>query len=198
MTRDLHADSKGSMWRPVPPPGYECLGFVAQRGRAKPNLDLIRCVRQDLAAPGTAEGEGSFIWNTEDTGDPRDFGSWHVFPKDDNGIYVGAFTGHNWNLPDDSGLFVLDGRMVERFAPSEALELAVIDQFFLTFPGEGANYWVPDRLPPEGYYLLGVYGQRGYGAPNGYSFVAREAGAGSAEEALRLYSYLDEVRIWGL
>lgn len=121
------ANMDGSFWKPIPPSGYVCLGLVAQGNHGKPNLDQIRCVREDLAAPGKV---GDFVWNDKGTGaDYSDFGSWHIVPKDENGISVGAFTGHqSHNLPDDSGLFVLDSRMAT-IKDSAGKYLAIVDVY---------------------------------------------------------------------
>ncbi|MBN1422177.1 MAG: Vps62-related protein [Planctomycetes bacterium] len=75
-----------SFWRPIPPPGYVGLGSVAQAGAQKPDLDEVRCLREDLAAPGRL---GKKIWPSY---------SWagasarQIRPEDEDGIYIGSFS----------------------------------------------------------------------------------------------------------
>jgi len=61
-TRGSAIEDNGSLWTPVPPPGYKALGTVAQRGYGKPSLDDVVCVRQDLTVPGAC-GDGVFWGN---------------------------------------------------------------------------------------------------------------------------------------
>lgn len=86
------ADMDGSFWRPSPPPGYVCLGDLAQQGYAEPSPDAIRCVREDLVAPGLV---GNGVWNDRGTGADATFGSWQVVPADDSGLFVAGFVGSN-------------------------------------------------------------------------------------------------------
>lgn len=37
-----------SLWKPVPPKGYVCLGHVLTLGTAKPSTDLVRCIKKHL------------------------------------------------------------------------------------------------------------------------------------------------------
>jgi hypothetical protein len=114
--RGSGADEDGSFWRPLPPEGYVCLGLVAQRGWGKPGLDVVRCVRFDLVAPGKL---GDRIWIDKGTGAHTDFGSWTIVPADENGISVGAFEGHTSHVPPTFpiSVSVLDARSAERPAP---------------------------------------------------------------------------------
>lgn len=42
----------GSIWKPIAPPGYRCMGLVAMEGfDVKPDVDDVRCVREDLTFP---------------------------------------------------------------------------------------------------------------------------------------------------
>jgi hypothetical protein len=84
----------GSMWRPVPPAGYVCLGSVAQAQYTKPPLDAIRCVAEDLLVPGRIE---SSPWDDTGSGIPSDFHAWKIGPAEtitpDFGIDLGTFVG---------------------------------------------------------------------------------------------------------
>jgi hypothetical protein len=75
-----------SFWKPIPPPGYVCLGFVAQTGLEKPDAEEIRCLREDLVAPGKL---GKKIWPVLII-----WGGYSVkqiVPEDEDGIYIGSF-----------------------------------------------------------------------------------------------------------
>lgn len=47
-----------SIWKPIAPPGFKCLGYVASRGAHAPSRDAIRCVPDKCAikAVGSADG----------------------------------------------------------------------------------------------------------------------------------------------
>ncbi|TFH66227.1 MAG: DUF946 domain-containing protein, partial [Gemmatimonadales bacterium] len=95
----------GSFWSPIAPPGYVCLGLIAQFGYAVPALDEVRCVREDLTRPGVI---GPMIWIDQGTGADTDFGSWPILPADSMGLSVGAFTGHTSHTPPTFPVYVLD------------------------------------------------------------------------------------------
>jgi hypothetical protein len=75
-----------SFWKPIPPPGYVCLGFVAQTGLEKPDVDEIRCLREDLAAPGKT---GKRIWPVLIVW--AGYSVKQIVPEDEDGIYIGSF-----------------------------------------------------------------------------------------------------------
>lgn len=54
------ADMDGSIWMPVPPPGYVALGAVANTGHSAPNPNKLVCMRFDLVQTGTI---GALIWS---------------------------------------------------------------------------------------------------------------------------------------
>lgn len=51
-----------SIWTPVPPPGYTCLGTVAVLGYNPPPTDLVRCVKTAYVLPANA------VWVWQDSG----------------------------------------------------------------------------------------------------------------------------------
>lgn len=130
----------GSFWFPIAPTGYVCLGLVAQYGYAKPALDEIRCVREDLTRPGTV---GPMIWIDRGTGADTDFGSWFITPEDSMGLYVGTFTGHTSHTPPAFPVYVLD-RASTTIPPDEGY-LAIVDVFV-------TNRDYPERVPPDATY----------------------------------------------
>jgi len=113
----------GSFWQPIPPSGYVCLGVVAQSGHNKPDLDEIRCVRQDLTVAGQA---GSAVWNSSFRcgafgicGREAEFGARQVIAQDPYAISTGAFVGSASTTVPPSGPFrCLDARRVKGAADS--------------------------------------------------------------------------------
>ena len=105
-TRGSGIDDNGSLWNPVPPPGYKALGTVARRGFNKPDLDDVVCVREDLTVPGDF-GDGLF---GGDNGEERCM-AYVIYPPDagpHDSCYLttGTFVGmRTW--PDSSGYPVL-------------------------------------------------------------------------------------------
>jgi hypothetical protein len=77
--RGSGAHEDGSMWRPIPPPGYVALGLVCNRGYDEPSTDIVRCVRTNLVVPARA---GGLIWDDTGTGVHDDFGSWGIDAPD--------------------------------------------------------------------------------------------------------------------
>jgi phosphatidylserine/phosphatidylglycerophosphate/cardiolipin synthase-like enzyme len=89
--RSSGADMDGAFWRPVPPPGYDCLGIVVKGDYADLTYrDDIRCVRSDLV---TGAYEGSLIWSDQGRHSPqaRNLGAWEVMPKTAMGLHTGTF-----------------------------------------------------------------------------------------------------------
>jgi hypothetical protein len=106
----LGGSGEGSFWKPIAPANFECLGLVVQPNRTdKPDTDRIRCVRADLVSAGKP-GARVCCGSGSPTFPIFSFflGSWQVIPADDNGVYVGSFTGafHIFSPPPDQ-LFTL-------------------------------------------------------------------------------------------
>jgi hypothetical protein len=69
-------DMDGSFWRPLCPTNYVALGSVsAHASHAKPSVDVIRCLRSDLAEPAAI---GGGLWSDGGSGADNDFGSWSI------------------------------------------------------------------------------------------------------------------------
>lgn len=69
----------GSIWRPIPPTGYVCLGDVAVSTHSKPSRDLIWCVREDLV--GRGKFLGSSFWDDKKSKAPSDVSCWEIVPE---------------------------------------------------------------------------------------------------------------------
>jgi Vacuolar protein sorting-associated protein 62/Glucodextranase, domain B len=117
-----------SFWQPVPPPGYVCLGLVAEAGYNPPDVDEIRCVRQDLTVAGqvafaTEPGQvDSEVWYTLfwqcPSGCPPavNFAAWLVVAQDPYAISTGAFVGAasgNLVFQPSGPFYCLDARRVK-------------------------------------------------------------------------------------
>jgi hypothetical protein len=180
----------GAIWRPIPPAGYTCIGVVATGypgggGYAPPDPDEIRCVRSDLAAPGTIWLP---IWNDSGSGGANDLGTWIVAPSNEDGVHLGLMAARGYRrgdgyAPPTSGLWVLDRTKVRSASPNfqfngQALELRYVKQFDPVWndSGSGANYDGAFYKPvvPPGYDVIGYYGQGDYGATRGAVAVVKE------------------------
>lgn len=148
------ADMDGSFWRPVPPSeDYVCLGLVAQTGYSKPSTDAVRCVRKDLTVPAKV---GNTIWIDQGTGATYYFGSWQIIPADENGIFLGTFTGSggtndsSWSPPTDP-LFTIDARIVKRYEIGSDDIAQLIQQYGPDLLLSGTGNMIPTS--PEQYFL---------------------------------------------
>ena len=187
------SDRDGAFWRPVPPPGYTCLGVVVTgyafgTGYAPPSLDAIRCVNSDLVAPAKA---WMSIWDDNYSGAHSDLGTWVIAPSNEDGVHLGlmAAQGYGENggyAPPTSGLWVLDRKRVrgaEFPLNDRALEVQYIDDFELAWEdsGSGADrdgaFYRP--APPAGFFAVGYYGQGNHSQPNGLVAVVRELISGA-------------------
>jgi hypothetical protein len=86
--RGSDGDHPVSVWNPVPPLGFTCLGSVATAAYdAPPALDDARCVHQSLLLPGRSVQ----TWNDTGTGAAMGVGLWTCHP-DGPGLAAGGFT----------------------------------------------------------------------------------------------------------
>ncbi|KAK3263861.1 hypothetical protein CYMTET_27367 [Cymbomonas tetramitiformis] len=74
------------VWRAEPPPGYVALGVVCTLTKHAPRVDLMRCVRQDLAAPLSVGGP-EMMWN------------YKTEPLEEDTYLAGEGSGAFWGLP---------------------------------------------------------------------------------------------------
>lgn len=74
------AKMDGSVWRPVPPPGFVALGFVASSVRGeKPPLNAVRCVARHLVTPAKLTRR---LYSDSGSGARHDLSIWGVTPAD--------------------------------------------------------------------------------------------------------------------
>ena len=58
-----------TIWQPIPPKGYVCLGDVVMSGTEKPNANYVRCVPEDCVEEvSIAKPHGEKIWDTKKMG----------------------------------------------------------------------------------------------------------------------------------
>jgi hypothetical protein len=75
-------------WKPIPPEGYRCLGMIVMPPNVEPNLDEIRCVKEELTTQATILTDSPITKVSGDNG-YGDF--WEILPEDDTGLYLGSF-----------------------------------------------------------------------------------------------------------
>jgi hypothetical protein len=86
------------IWRPVPPPGYFCLGQLIKEGTVtnefpltieclKPSTDEMRCVRQDLTVPAKV-GNSIMLFPYKSI---YLIPTWQIIPADENGVMSSLF-----------------------------------------------------------------------------------------------------------
>jgi hypothetical protein len=88
------------VYRPIPPPGYVCLGVLVKDyyndfGHMYPEPDDMRCVREDLTTAGTP-GARLGIYSGGKT-------TWQFSPADSDGICTGQFAWSDSEAPPPSG-----------------------------------------------------------------------------------------------
>ncbi|VVB15074.1 unnamed protein product [Arabis nemorensis] len=91
------SDSDCYFWLPNPPVGYRAVGVIVTDGPEEPEIEEVRCVREDLTEScETGEmilGMGSFnVWNTK----PCERGIWS------RGVAVGSFICNNNDMSSDN------------------------------------------------------------------------------------------------
>lgn len=85
----------GYVWLPEPPLGYRAMGLVVTDGPEMPNLDEVRCVREDLTE--SCETYGDIILETDLSLSKSSLKVWNMRPSKrgikEEGVCVGTFFG---------------------------------------------------------------------------------------------------------
>ncbi|WP_435260545.1 Vps62-related protein [Streptomyces sp. 1222.5] len=111
--RGSGGDIDGSIWEPISPAGYTCLGAVATNGYTKPSLNAIRCLRSDL----TILGKGSKVWDDAGSGADEDVSIWQADARDYTGLTSSTFhASSSHSAPSSSPYRVLDKRKTSLFS----------------------------------------------------------------------------------
>ena len=141
----------GLVLKPVPPPGYHCLGVAIrdysiwgeENASSRPE-DNVRCVRSDLittARLGTRLN--SFPYRVYPN---QSFSTWQVFPANDSeGIFTGQFA---WSYNDGPPLFgsyyTISADAVRKPRLSSADVVDLIESFGPTITLYPGDYYLPD------------------------------------------------------
>ena len=103
----------GSIWLPVPPPGYVPLGCVVQVGYSTPSTDVMMCVREDLV---TYAQTGPLVWSDKGSGADKDVTLWSSSQKPSvtpPAIDVGAFMANDSYDLYTGSFYLLDSNEVD-------------------------------------------------------------------------------------
>jgi hypothetical protein len=85
-------DNDVSLWNPIPPLGYVCMGAVAVAGYDPPQIAQLRCVHAELVQRGLS----AHTWDDEGSGALWDGAVWSCIPGGEadpsaTGLAAGAF-----------------------------------------------------------------------------------------------------------
>lgn len=95
-----HAHKDTSVWRPIPPQGFTCLGDIVARNYYKPSTNIMRCVANVLVAQGAI---GDMIWNDQHSGAHQNIAVWRsvkVNKEDTDANLFVSEPGYNSPWPD--------------------------------------------------------------------------------------------------
>eukprot|EP01088_Endostelium_zonatum_P017876 TRINITY_DN5514_c0_g1_i1.p1 TRINITY_DN5514_c0_g1~~TRINITY_DN5514_c0_g1_i1.p1 ORF type:complete len:359 (-),score=84.96 TRINITY_DN5514_c0_g1_i1:62-1138(-) len=100
-----------TIWKPLAPPGFVALGFVATPDHTKPSLDLIRCLHHSITLPGSILG---MVWQDRGSGGKFDCSLWAV-GADKSDPYAkspGTIIGTSGYQKPNVKVYVIDGRTI--------------------------------------------------------------------------------------
>ncbi|MGQ0839988.1 Vps62-related protein [Actinokineospora sp.] len=81
-------DHDVSLWEPIPPQGYSCLGSIANpRYSTPPSTDAVRCLKSTYTLPGAPGKE----WDDSGSGANDDVSLWQSNPADHRGLSPSTF-----------------------------------------------------------------------------------------------------------
>lgn len=103
-------DTDVTLWSPVAPTGYTCLGdiAIALDSRVQPSTDLMRCVRDDLLIAGSS------LWEWSDSGSGGEYDATVYLTTTKVGIDVNwALSPNGFDVNVTNSTKVLDRRLVE-------------------------------------------------------------------------------------
>ncbi|MCO7224763.1 phosphatidylinositol-specific phospholipase C domain-containing protein [Pleionea sp. CnH1-48] len=103
--RGTGADTDASIWRPIAPNGYVCLGDVATTNHGlAPSTDLIRCVHKSYV---TASPYQNFKWNDAGSGGKYDVSLWDGHNPDGSTLNIGSMRANRSHSQPSKNLFQL-------------------------------------------------------------------------------------------
>ncbi len=93
---DAGGNTGAAVWRPIPPPGYRCLGDVVTFGRNEPDRKEIVCVMESLVTEGKL---GNPIWDNKESNAIREITLYSIAPDNpDKGFSLNLFQGYDRNM----------------------------------------------------------------------------------------------------
>ncbi len=98
--RRIWRGARGTIWRPIPPVGYRCLGDIATPGNSEPDRKEVVCVREFLLTEGKP---GKRIWNSRENNAVYDISVYPVLAKNSKGLGINLFQGYGRKLSRRSG-----------------------------------------------------------------------------------------------
>ena len=143
---DAHQD--GSVWKPLAPPGYVCLGFVSSNSHGRPRIPDYRCVRKDKASRGKL---GKMIWSDSGSSARSDVSIWMI--NNSRGGPTNTFAANNSHNAPTEAVYTLEGLLAEQAAsrPAKPAENAEDKLRLLTV--HAPRVWL---APGEEYYPSSV------------------------------------------
>jgi len=80
-------DHDVSIWDPIAPEGYTCLGTVVALGYDAPSTQLIRCIKSAYVLPANT----AWVWSDSGSGADHDVSFWQVDARDFRGLRLSTF-----------------------------------------------------------------------------------------------------------
>ncbi|XP_069489680.1 uncharacterized protein [Ambystoma mexicanum] len=107
--RGSGAKRDGAIWRPVCPPYYVSLGYVATGNYASPSVQDFRCVKSDYVTPG----QWAWVWNDAGSGARDDVSIWKADATNGDGQTINAMSGVRRHGNMDIPAYVLKSKYVQ-------------------------------------------------------------------------------------
>lgn len=194
--RKSGSDKDFTVWRPIAPKGFTCLGDTGIRNHSFqfPSTENTRCVHNSYVQKASSQ---KWIWNDDDTGS-----SWDgEFRIPTGGLSGGAIVAQrSWSLGGkhwDTNFNVLNASKVQ-YVTANAMRLTLRPEVSYSWIYDSVNTGADDNVSiwrpntPAGYYRLGDYAVGHYGRPPaaGTSLVVKDEGNGLLAKPTKY------VRIW--
>ena len=122
---DSGADSDASIWRPIAPQGFVCLGDVVTNNHGlAPSTDLIRCVHESYV---TTSAHVNWKWNDSGSGGKYDVSLWDGHNSGSSTLNSGSFRANRSHTAPARKLFQLIKRdNTQELVAPEFRELTVM------------------------------------------------------------------------
>ncbi|MEC3978743.1 Vps62-related protein [Amycolatopsis sp. H20-H5] len=157
--RGSGGDHDVSLWEPVAPAGYTCLGSVAEHGYdTPPSTDVVRCLQSSYTTDGAPGKE----WDDSGSGAHHDVSFWQANPVDHLGLSPSTFVARGGH--DDNGggqrYRVIDKTRTDVPALSgQPVTLATAGEFAPRVRLHPAEYYFPSTAE---FHLGNVHQSNGY------------------------------------